>query len=194
MIDRRLVVSVLAIGLVLSACGRTPPPAPPPPPVQEEGPDPDSIARERARADSIRRAREAEEARMRAVAAARETLAARVFFDYDRSEITPAAERVLRDKVEILRASPAVRLRIEGHADERGSTEYNLALGSRRAESVKQFLSNFGLQADRFTVVSYGEERPMVRRSDEEAWSQNRRAEFVITAGENQINPPGDGP
>jgi peptidoglycan-associated lipoprotein len=113
-----------------------------------------------------------------------------VFFDLDMSEIRNDAERVLRAKIPILQASPAVRLRLEGHADERGSTEYNLALGTRRAESVRQFLSNFGVAADRFTITSYGEERPRALGAGESAWAQNRRVEFVITAGENQINVP----
>jgi peptidoglycan-associated lipoprotein len=115
---------------------------------------------------------------------ARRTIEAVVQFEYDESDITAAAERLLRAKLPILRASPTLRLRLEGHADERGSTEYNLALGSRRAESVREFLSGFGISADRFTTTSFGEERPAVNRSDEAAWAQNRRVEFVITGGQ----------
>jgi peptidoglycan-associated lipoprotein len=113
-----------------------------------------------------------------------------VHFEYDESDITSEAERVLRDKVDILRANPAVRMRVEGHADERGSTEYNQALASRRAQSVKTFITGFGLEGDRFETVSFGEERPLVNRSDEEAWAQNRRAEFVITGGGATLNAP----
>jgi peptidoglycan-associated lipoprotein len=113
-----------------------------------------------------------------------------VFFDYDMSAIRPDAEAVLRRKVDILRASAQVRIRVEGHADERGSTEYNLALGNRRAEAVRQFLTGFGLSADRFEIVSFGEDRPLAQGSNEEAWSRNRRGQFVITAGANAINPP----
>ena len=120
----------------------------------------------------------------------RTALEARIHFDYDRSEILSDSEPVLSEKVDILRANPGVRLRIEGHADERGSTEYNLALGSRRAESARQFLSGFGLDADRFATVSFGEERPLVSQSDEEAWAQNRRAEFSITGGGGELQPP----
>ena len=76
-----------------------------------------------------------------------------------------------------------MRLRLEGHADERGSTEYNLALGSRRAQSVQDFMAGFGISANRFTTTSFGEERPLVNRSDEGAWTQNRRVESVITGG-----------
>lgn len=195
MIVRRFIVPVVAATLVVTACSKDPPP-PPAPTV-----DQDSL--ERARADSIRRAREAAEAAAReraereaearrraAIADARETLEAMVFFDYDRSEIRPDAAAILREKVEILRNSPQVQVRIEGHADERGSTEYNLALGNRRAEAVRQFLVGFGLSEARFEIVSFGEEQPLVNASNESAWARNRRAEFVITAGANAINPP----
>jgi peptidoglycan-associated lipoprotein len=189
MSHRHWILPVLALGLLLTSCKKEPPPAPEPEPVEQgpTGPDPDSLAAERARLDSIRAA---EEARRRALEGARATLEEMVFFEFDQSRITPEAEAVLRRKVDVLRASPTVELRLAGHADERGSTEYNLALGSRRAESVRRFLAGFGLEADRFTTVSYGEEQPLVRRSDEEAWAQNRRVEFVITAGANEINPP----
>jgi peptidoglycan-associated lipoprotein len=113
-----------------------------------------------------------------------------VNFEYNEAAITPAAEQVLREKADILRANPGVQVRIEGHADERGSTEYNQALGSRRAETVKAFFTSFGLDASRFATTSFGEERPLVNRSDEDAWSQNRRAEFVITAGGQQLTAP----
>jgi peptidoglycan-associated lipoprotein len=153
----------------------------------------DSVRRaeEAARAEAARQAaaRAAEAERQRAVAAARTTLEEMVFFDYDMSAIRDDAAASLRRKVDILRASPQVRIRIEGHADERGSTEYNLALGNRRAESVRQFLTGFGLAQDRFEIVSFGEGRPLVQGSNEEAWARNRRAQFVITAGANAINP-----
>jgi peptidoglycan-associated lipoprotein len=197
MIVRRFVVPVLAAILVAGACGGDPPPPPPPPP----GPDMDSL---RAYQDSVRRAQEAAQAeaarlaaeraaeaeRQRRIAAARTTLEEMVFFDYDDSSIRPDAEAVLRRKVEILRASPQVRIRVEGHCDERGSTEYNLALGNRRAEAIRQFLTGFGLSADRFEIVSFGEDRPLAQGSNEQAWSRNRRGAFVITAGASAINPP----
>ena len=191
---------IVAAGVTLSsvaACGGNEPPPEPEP----EGPSQAEL--ERLRQDSIeaaraaeeaRRAREeaerrAEERRMAMIEEARETLTTPVYFDYDQSAITPQARRVLEEKAEILRASPQVRLRLEGHADERGSNEYNMALGNRRAESVLNFFTSFGLQGNRFSTVSYGEERPAVDQSNEEAWAQNRRVEFVITAGQNQINP-----
>ncbi len=188
---KHLFVPAIAATFILSACGgSTPPPAPDPGPTQAEiDARNDSIAAaraaEEARAAAERDAARREQDRMnRSRDQARATLEAVVQFEYDESDITPAAERILRAKLPILRSSPTVRLRLEGHADERGSTEYNLALGSRRAESVRDFLSGFGITASRFTSTSFGEERPAVNRSDEAAWAQNRRVEFVITGGQ----------
>jgi peptidoglycan-associated lipoprotein len=197
MIVRRFITPVLAAVLLVGACGGDPPPPPPPPPA---GPNQDSL---RAYQDSVRRAQEAAAAeaarrqaeaaaaaeRERRVAAARTTLEEMVFFDYDRSDIRDDAAAVLRRKVDILRASPQVRLRIEGHADERGSTEYNLALGNRRAEQIRQFLVGFGLSQANFEIVSLGEGRPLQQGQNEAAWARNRRGQFVITAGANAINP-----
>ena len=199
MFHRRLMLPVLVASLFAVACSQDPPPPPEP-----QGPTAEEL--EQMRQDSIRAAREAEEARLRAeaearrraeaeaaaareraIAAARDALSQTVYFDYDESEIRADSERMLRAKVEILRASPSLQVRIEGHADERGSTEYNLALGNRRAEAVRQFFTSFGLDASRFEITSYGEERPAASGSSESAWSQNRRAEFVITGG--TINP-----
>lgn len=192
---RTFVVAALAAVLFVAACKKEPPPPPAP-----TGPTPEELAEQR-RLDSIaaaeeaaRRAaeeaaRQAAEERARLVAEARAALTERVHFEYDMADIRPDAEEILMAKVEILRASPAVRLRIEGHCDERGSNEYNLALGNRRAQAVVDFLTSYGLDASRFETVSFGEERPLVNASNEEAWAQNRRAEFIITAGQNDINP-----
>lgn len=189
---RTFVVTALAAVLFVGACKKEPPPLPPGPtgPTAEELAEAqriaDSIAREAARLEAeLAAQRAAEAARQRA----RAVLTERVHFDYDMSEIRPDAEQVLRSKVEILRASPNVRIRIEGHCDERGSNEYNDALGNRRAQAVVDFFTNFGLDPSRFATVSFGEDRPLVRASNEEAWAQNRRAEFIVTAGESDINP-----
>jgi peptidoglycan-associated lipoprotein len=197
MIVRRFITPVLAAVLLVGACGGDPPPPPPPPPPQANQ---DSL---RAYQDSVRRAQEAAAAeaarrqaeaaaaaeRERRIAAARTTLEEMVFFDYDQATIRDDAAAVLRRKVDILRASPQVRLRIEGHADERGSTEYNLALGNRRAEQIRQFLVGFGLSQANFEIVSLGEGRPLQQGQTEAAWARNRRGQFVITAGANAINP-----
>ena len=186
------VMPALAAALILGACGGSEPPPPPAPtgPTQAEidRARADSLAAERARRDAEAAAERERERREQqrlqtARANARSTLETRVHFDYDESAITSDAEQILRRKIPILRTSPTVRIRVEGHADERGSTEYNLALGSRRAQSVQDFLAGFGISADRFTTTSLGEERPLVNRSDEAAWAQNRRTEFVIAGG-----------
>jgi peptidoglycan-associated lipoprotein len=109
-----------------------------------------------------------------------------VFFDYDESTIRADAQESLASKVPLLRQYPSVRMRIEGHADERGSVEYNLALGMRRANAVREYLTGFGLDAARFETFSFGEDRPMAQGSNESAWSQNRRAEFRVS-GLNQM-------
>ena len=193
---RTFVVTALAAVLFVGACSKDPPPTPEPTgPSQAEL---DSIeaarlAAEAAAAEAARLEAErlAEEALRAAVAEARTTLSERVFFDLDMAEIRPDAERVLTAKLGILRASPNVVLRIEGHCDERGSNEYNDALGNRRAQAVVDFFTNFGLDASRFAIVSFGEDRPLASQSNEDAWAQNRRAEFIITAGQNDINPGG---
>jgi peptidoglycan-associated lipoprotein len=133
--------------------------------------------RDRARADSLARV-EAEAQRVRAA------LSEMVFFEYDSFELTSEAQDLLRAKAEVMRENPSVTLRIEGHADQRGSTEYNLALGQRRAEAVRTFLEGYGLSSGRFSTLSYGKERPLAEGEAESAFARNRRAEFVVTGGD----------
>ncbi len=193
---RTFVIAAMAAVLFVGACKKEPPPPPEPTGPSAEELEAQRIADSIAEAERIRReaelaAQREREAREAAIAAARTTLLERIHFDYDMAEIRPDAERVLRDKLAILRNSPNVQLRIEGHCDERGSNEYNDALGNRRAQAVVDFFAGFGLDASRFAIVSFGEDRPLANRSDEDAWALNRRAEFIITAGENDINPGG---
>jgi peptidoglycan-associated lipoprotein len=115
--------------------------------------------------------------------AKRATLEARIHFDFDQSALTDAARRSLTDKAEILRAIPSLTLRIEGHADERGSDEYNLALSNRRAVTAKRFLVDWGISSDRLETAGYGEEQPLDRDENEGAWASNRRDEFRVGAG-----------
>jgi peptidoglycan-associated lipoprotein len=184
-----LAFPAIVMTLVLGACGGSEPPPPPAPtgPTQAEidAARADSIARVQAEEARQMEAERREEERLSAARdEARSTLEDMVHFDYDESAITAEAEQILRRKIPILRSSPTVRLRLEGHADERGSTEYNLALGSRRAESIREFLSGFGIAGDRLMTTSFGEERPLVNSADETSWAQNRRVEFSITGGE----------
>ena len=103
-----------------------------------------------------------------------------IYFAFDRSSLSPMAQENLRRKAEWLRANPDATVTIEGHCDERGTNEYNLALGDRRAESAKSVLVDLGISSKRLATISYGEERPVDPRSTEEAWAKNRRAHFVV--------------
>ena len=145
------------------------------------------LAREAAARDSADRANRA---RAAALDAARAALAAAVYFDYDMAEIRADARTTLESKLPILTANPGIRLRIEGHTDSRGSDEYNLALGSRRAASTKAFLTERGIDGSRIEIVSFGKERPTCTEEEEACWSRNRRAEFRVTAGGDQIMLP----
>ncbi|RPH52229.1 MAG: peptidoglycan-associated lipoprotein Pal [Desulfobacteraceae bacterium] len=102
-----------------------------------------------------------------------------VFFDYDSAVLSAAAQDVLKNKSVILGKYSGVSVTIEGHCDERGTNEYNLALGERRAESAKSFLVSLGVNPSRLKTISYGEEKPVNSGNDEAAWSKNRRAHFV---------------
>src|SRR5204863_9468319 len=97
---------------------------------------------------------------------------------------------VLDQNMAILQANPALRIRVSGHCDERGSDEYNLALGNRRATAAKQYLVSHGIDASRIETVSYGEERPIDPGHDEEAWAKNRRDELEILAGGDALKQP----
>lgn len=105
-----------------------------------------------------------------------------IYFDFDKYSIRETDMDFLTKNAKWLGVNPRIKVRIEGHADERGETDYNLALGDKRARSIKKYLSDMGIQTERLDVVSYGEEKPAVDGHDEDAWSKNRRAEFVITA------------
>jgi peptidoglycan-associated lipoprotein len=104
-----------------------------------------------------------------------------IYFDFDKSELKPAARATLEKKAGWLRANPQYKLRIEGHADERGTVEYNLALGERRAKAAQKYLTALGISADRIATVSYGEERPADPGHNEAAWAKNRRDEFKLS-------------
>jgi len=169
---------------------KAPPPAPapvaaappppqreaPPPPVRQEPPPPDRSGIVR---DSLA-----------AVARVREALLAKVYFDFDRSELRDDQRAILDAKIPILRANTGVKIRIEGNADERGSDEYNQALGMRRAQTTRKYLIDNGIDASRIDISSNGEERPVCQEHNEDCWKQNRRDEFVIVAGGDNLIPP----
>jgi peptidoglycan-associated lipoprotein len=105
-----------------------------------------------------------------------------VFFAYDSDELDPAARQILNQDAELLKTQGKWIVSVEGHSDERGSAEYNLALGERRALAAKTYLISLGIAADRLRTVSYGKEFPFDPGHDETAWSKNRRAHFMVTA------------
>lgn len=103
-----------------------------------------------------------------------------VYFDYDRYDLRGDARDVLRANADWLKSNPAARIEIEGHCDDRGTNEYNLALGAKRAQSAKDYLSTLGIAADRLSTISYGAEIPVCKEQTEGCWRQNRRARFVV--------------
>ena len=182
---------VLATAGLAAACGgkpapEQPAPEPTPAPAPAATPAPTDASAERDRMDRERLAREAAE-RAKAVAA---DLAAMINFEYDQATVRSTDQSILDRKAAILGANPNVKLQISGHADERGSDEYNLALGNRRAAAAKRYLENKGIDGSRMDVVSYGEERPLNPGHDEAAYAQNRRDEFQVTAGGDSLVAP----
>ncbi len=106
-----------------------------------------------------------------------------VYFEFNKSRLTSAAKSTLEQNAMFLKAAgSAVDIQVEGHCDERGGQQYNLALGERRAKAVKGYLEALGVKAARISVISYGKEKPLAFGHDEESWAKNRRANFVITA------------
>lgn len=195
---------LLVAGLVLAgtACGGKPEPPTPAPQANADS----AAAAERARQDSIAaaqaRAREAADrlarqrmadslaALGRSTEAVRTLLATMIHFDFDKSNIRPGDASILDQKIQILQANPNVRIRISGHCDERGSDEYNLALGNRRATSAKQYLVSHGIDAGRIETRSFGKERPLDPGHNEAAWALNRRGEFEILSGGDVMRQP----
>ncbi len=142
----------------------------------------DSI--ERARVASLASASAAEMANLRTI------VESVVYFEYDADEITTDGRATLDAKLPILRANTALRVRIAGHTDARGSDEYNLALGLRRAASTRKYLVDRGIAASRVDIVSFGEERPSMPGEDESSFARNRRAEFEILGGGDALRVP----
>ena len=137
----------------------------------------DSIERENARLRAEREARDAEERRRAEMQAA---LTNAIYFEFDQAALSEDAQAMLDAKIPALSSNQSVRIRILGHTDERGSDEYNMALGQRRAVAAKRYLTQRGIDASRIEVMSLGEERPAAPGEDERAYAQNRRDEFQL--------------
>jgi peptidoglycan-associated lipoprotein len=154
----------------------------------------EEVVEEEAKIERLKELEEAKKAEEKVVeekpafdeqAAYRERMTAQVeaesiYFDFDRSFIRPEYRPVLEKKAKFLKEFPEYSLRIEGNCDERGTNEYNLALGDRRADSAKNYLISSGISAERIDTISYGEERPLAVGHNEESWAQNRRDDFVL--------------
>jgi peptidoglycan-associated lipoprotein len=164
----RWLILVLVLLLVLPACAKKEAvpieeevepieEVPPPPPPLEEEPEPEEVVEE-----------------------AEPIILEDVFFDFDKYNVKDEYKSVLSGNADILIANPEVKLLVEGHCDERGTNEYNLALGEKRAKAVIDFLVAYGVQMRRLSMVSYGEERPFDSGHDEAAWAKNRRAHMVM--------------
>jgi peptidoglycan-associated lipoprotein len=185
----RLTIVTVTIALLASTACRTRQDAPaltPAPPIVVEEPADPGIA-DRASADAKERAEreqlERERLERERLAAERmRSMTATIYFDLDRSDLTIDARSGLDAKLGILATVPAMRIRIAGHADDRGSDEYNIALAQRRAAAAKRYLVQRGIDAARIEIVSFGEEHPVCAETHERCWSQNRRDEFEITA------------
>jgi peptidoglycan-associated lipoprotein len=203
---RSISIGLLATAIVLGACHKKPETAPEPVATPAATPAVDSaairdsiaraqaardaaLARQRAYDDSVRRANEAA-ASAGEQTGLRNTVTAVVHFDFDRSELRDDARSTLDAKIPVLMANPDLTIRVAGHTDERGSVEYNIALGQRRAAAAKRYLTERGVTANRVETVSFGEGRPVNEGHDEDAWGQNRRDEFEITAGGSRLNRP----
>jgi peptidoglycan-associated lipoprotein len=170
----QLFVPALGIALATAACGGK---------QVEETPEPVASTPAPAPAAAPAPAPVATEAPAPATDTRRSTLEQRIHFDLDRSDLSTEARATLMAKAEIMRGSPDLVLQIDGHADERGSDEYNLALSKRRAAEAKRFLMSQGIDSARLETVGYGEEQPLDPASTESAWSVNRRDEFKVAGG-----------
>lgn len=187
-----LLISMASLAALSTvACSKKKPPVNPV--VKEEPvaaqPAPDSAELAKAKADSLERARieserleaerlEAERARVEKMI--NQLMSDDVYFDFDRSELTEKAKEVLTQVGDILLKEPRFVIVVEGHTDARGTEDYNMTLGSKRAMKVKEFLSAYGVGGDRMETVSFGKEKPKVAGESEEAYAQNRRANFKV--------------
>lgn len=187
-----LLISLASLAALSTvACSKKKPPVNPV--VEEEPtaaqPAPDSAKLAKARADSLERARleserlEAERLeaeRVRVEKMINQLMSDDVYFDFDRSELTEKAKEILTQVGDILLKEPRFVIVVEGHTDARGTEDYNMTLGSKRAMKVKEFLSAYGVGGDRMETVSFGKEKPKVAGESEEAYAQNRRANFKV--------------
>ena len=179
----------LGLALVVTACGKKDEPVVTPTPTQT-GSDSSRTAPPPAPTTNPNTGGDAAAEAERVRAALVNEMSSMIHFGYDQFNIRSEDEALLNRKAEIMRVNPAVRIRVVGHADDRGSDEYNLALGMRRATAAKDFLVRIGVDAGRIEVASLGEEVPLDASATESAWAMNRRGEFEIIAGNQTLRAP----
>jgi peptidoglycan-associated lipoprotein len=175
-----LVLPVLALAVFVAACSHKPQPVAPVAPTPTPGPTPVPV--QPRPVPTAVPTPSVEEIPSDVAEINRRGYLKDAFFDLDRSEIRPDARATLEADAAWLRKYPTVKLTVEGHCDERGTREYNMALGERRAGAVKDYLVTLGVEASRVRTVSYGKERPFCRENRETCWQENRRGHFVVTA------------
>ena len=175
------VVLALAAATAFTACAKKAPPAPPPPPpVAPEAPPPAPPPPPKPEVAPV----VDEYARLKAMSAEeieKSGLLKEVYFDYDKADIREPDRATLAQNADALKRFDFLRITVEGHCDERGTVEYNLALGERRAKAAHDYLVSLGVPADRLKTVSYGKEVPVCTQSSEDCWQRNRRAHFTVT-------------
>ena len=175
-----LVLAVVLTG-ALVGCGKTPPPAPPPPPPAAPATPPPAPPPP-PKPDIAPQANEYERLKGMAVDEIdRAGLLEEIHFDFDKSDIRDADRPILSRNADNLKKFDFIRVTIEGHCDERGTVEYNLALGERRAKAAHDYLVSLGVPAERLKTVSYGKEIPVCHEASEDCWARNRRARFTVT-------------
>jgi peptidoglycan-associated lipoprotein len=196
------IIFILCIGLILMGCPKKTVVKDEPSAKEAARIEAERIAKEKEKEAKEKEARAKETVRLREEAAKRElerslqakqtpgiegvvyesSLLKPIRFDFDKYDIRPGDAEILKTNAAVLKKYPGLKIQIEGHCDERGTNEYNLALGERRASSTKKYLNSLGIGTDRISTISYGEEKPLDPAHNEEAWAKNRRANFLITA------------
>ncbi len=183
-----LLFSAVFAAVMMFACAKKqepvtdPAPETPPPVAVEEAPAVDDGAAERARLEAERLEAERLEAeRAKLEALINQIMSEDVYFDFDRSELTEKAKDLLSQVGDILKNEPRFVVTVEGHTDARGTEDYNMTLGGKRAMKVKEFLEAYGVAADRLQTVSFGKEKPKAEGESEEDYQQNRRAHFKVS-------------
>jgi peptidoglycan-associated lipoprotein len=165
--------TLLGLGvLAVVGCAKpkpTPPPAEPPPPTMEQ-PEPPRAEPPKVDEEALRRQR---------IQARIAEVFKPIYFGYDQSTLSAEGQSTLQEIGKLMKEVPEITARVEGHTDERGSNDYNLALGERRAKSVNDYLTSYGIQGTRLSTISYGEEKAAMEGHDEGSWSKNRRVEFT---------------